>query len=138
MPKRSTEIARGSRNGRWAGGKSTHPLIDIYHDMIGRCHRPTHARFSGYGGRGIEVCAAWRSDFWIFVRDMGPRPAGRRNGRAIYSLDRIDNDAGYGPSNCRWADPSTQAKNKRGWGDGELRRDPASGRYLTREEALSA
>ena len=103
-----------SRNANWRGGKCSHPLYDIYLDMIGRCSRPTHLRYANYGGRGIEVCARWRSDFWAFVADMGPRPEGAtKGGRAAYSLDRIDNDGNYQPDNCRWATASQQSKNRR-------------------------
>ena len=102
-------------NPNWGGGKTKHPLYDIYLDMVGRCHRETHARYESYGGRGITVCARWRADFWAFVADMGPRPGGSTSGggRALYSLDRVDNDGDYDPANCRWATPSEQSKNRR-------------------------
>lgn len=125
--------ATGENNGRWRGGIATHPLIDIYYDMIARCHRKSHKRYEDYGGRGIAVCDAWLNDFWQFVEDMGTRPEGKyASGRAMFSLDRIDNDKGYSPENCRWASPSQQAANKRGFGDGDERRDPRSGRYERR------
>lgn len=103
----------GEANGRWDQGRMEHPLYWVYSDMLGRCYRPTHQRFADYGGRGIRVDARWREDFWAFVTDMGPRPGGKRNGRHIYSLDRIDNDGDYGPANCRWATYAEQAANKR-------------------------
>ena len=94
------------QNSNWRGGKSKHPLYHAYNDMVGRCIRPTHARYADYGGRGITVCDRWRNDFWAFVADMGERSVGM-------SLDRRDNDAGYEPANCRWASTSEQSKNRR-------------------------
>lgn len=128
---RKPGTATGSGNGRWKGGNSTHELRDIYHDMIGRCHRKTHPRYKDYGGRGIKVCKEWRDDFWLFVKDVGARPEGTNtSGRAYYSLDRVNNDEGYEPGNVRWATPSEQALNKRGYGDFESRRDPKTGRFI--------
>ena len=92
--------ARNTRHGM-AGTR----IYNIWADMVGRCTRPTHARFADYGGRGITVCERWRS-FENFFADMGERPAGR-------SLDRIDNDAGYSPDNCRWATAQEQRANRR-------------------------
>lgn len=104
----------GERNANWRGGKTKHELYRVYMDMVGRCHRPTHPRYSDYGGRGIQVCAEWRDNFWTFVRDVGERPPGKTpSGRALYSLDRIDNDGDYEPGNVRWATPQEQLKNTR-------------------------
>jgi hypothetical protein len=77
----------------------------IWSEMIARCNRPTHKRYSDYGGRGITVCDRWR-DFTAFYEDMGDRPHGR-------SLDRIDNDKGYSPENCQWATAIEQRANRR-------------------------
>lgn len=109
---RGIDVPRdGSANSNWRGGKSTHPLYAIFHDMIGRCSRPSHKRYADYGGRGITVCTPWRDDFWSFVADMGNRPM-QPNGRP-YLLDRIDNDAGYTPENCRWTTDSVSSSNRR-------------------------
>lgn len=73
--------------------------------MLERCRNPQHQNYHLYGGRGIHVCERWQR-FENFLSDMGLPPDG-------YTLDRIRVDEGYRPDNCRWADGSTQAKNKR-------------------------
>lgn len=90
---------------KFSHGKSNTKIYYIWADMVGRTTRPTHARYSDYGGRGITVCDRWR-DFANFYADMGDRPEGR-------SLDRIDNDRGYSPDNCRWATAVEQRANRR-------------------------
>lgn len=73
--------------------------------MIGRCGSASHPDFRLYGARGIKVCDQWKSDFAAFYADMGAKPSPR------HSIDRIDSNGNYEPSNCRWALPVTQARN---------------------------
>lgn len=80
-------------------------VYGVWCSMLSRCRNPANAAWANYGGRGIAVCERWE-DFTLFLADMGSPGPGQ-------SLDRIDNDRGYGPENCRWADRSTQGQNKR-------------------------
>lgn len=74
--------------------------------MRQRCINPADAGYKNYGGRGITVDQRWE-DFEIFLRDMGRRPSSR------HSLERVDNSAGYGPSNCIWTTRKAQNNNTR-------------------------
>ena len=82
-----------------------HPYYRVWTGMKDRCYNSNSLQYSDYGGRGITVCDRW-SDFTLFVEDMGERPKG-------YTLDRIDNDGNYEPSNCRWTSRAIQQRNRR-------------------------
>jgi hypothetical protein len=84
--------------------------------MVDRCYRKNHSAYPRYGGRGITICDRWLPDktkkyqkegFLNFITDMGEKPSQE------YSLDRINNDGNYEPSNCKWSSRSEQQKNKR-------------------------
>lgn len=87
-------------------GKSRTPEHIVWKAMRRRCSSPRDKHWADYGGRGIKVCERWGS-FVNFLADMGPKPTPR------HSLDRIDTNRGYEPSNCRWATVEEQASNKR-------------------------
>lgn len=86
-------------------GMSNTAEYEIWCSMKKRCENKNSAMFRHYGGRGINVCERWKK-FEEFFSDMGPRPCGK-------SLDRINNNGNYEPSNCRWATATEQCENQR-------------------------
>lgn len=75
--------------------------------LISRCYNPNHIDHHNYGGRGIKVCDRWLASFQNFLEDMGRAPSKK------HSLDRIDVNGNYEPSNCRWATYFQQCNNMR-------------------------
>jgi hypothetical protein len=105
----------GERASSYKHGWANTPTYWSWNAMRSRCYDSRNASYPRYGGRGIAVCERWH-DFENFLADMGPRPSRE------YSIDRIDGDGNYEPSNCRWATRARQNANRRDPGGWEARR----------------
>lgn len=94
-----------TRHGHTGGGHQSITYMS-WRAMRSRCECPENVGFESYGGRGISICERWVGSFQAFLDDMGERPPG-------HTLDRINPDGNYEPSNCRWATPAEQVWNRR-------------------------
>ncbi len=90
-------------------GDNNKRIYDIYYCMYNRCYNKNNTMYENYGGRGIKICDHWldKNEGYVnFKNDMGEPPKD-------HSIDRINNNLGYSPENCRWATSKTQSRNMR-------------------------
>lgn len=82
-----------------------HALFYLWNSMFGRAYYESNPSYPWYGAKGIGVCRRW-FNFKLFVADVGRRPS------SSHTIDRLNNERDYKPSNVRWATWNQQAKNK--------------------------
>jgi len=101
---RSCGCLRGGSNK--ASYDTSSPEYRTWQAMKRRCDNKKSEKWDRYGGRGVSVCSRWLDSFEAFLEDMGPKPSDS------HSIERIDNDEGYYPDNCKWASTGEQSNNK--------------------------
>lgn len=100
--------AHQNRPNRTTHGMYGSRLYRIWKKMKSRCHNPNDPDYKAYGAKGIFVCESWRTDFQVFYEW-----AMSHGYTDDLSIDRIDNDKGYSPDNCRWATALEQMHNQK-------------------------
>jgi hypothetical protein len=88
-------------------GRTSDSIFTIWSGMRQRTRNPNSGGYENYGGRGVTMCDRWFDSFEAFLSDMGERPS------ELHSIERIKNDRGYAPGNCRWATGKEQCRNRR-------------------------
>lgn len=102
-----TERQRAAKSHGETIGRNYSPEYRAWKAMKGRCYDKNNINYSNYGGRGIVVCEKWLNNFQAFLADVGRKPTPK------HTIDRIDVNGNYEPSNVQWATKREQMRNTR-------------------------
>lgn len=106
------EYLHSRKTGRVTHGKTKSRLYAVWSGMKQRCNYPGSDSYQRYGGRGIRICDEWNNDFSSFEKWAYDNGYDEFAKRGECTIDRIDNDGNYEPSNCRWVSMKVQYHNR--------------------------
>jgi hypothetical protein len=88
-------------------------LYKVWDNMKARCYNPKHTSYYLYGGRGITICDEWKNNFASFAKWAYKNGYDENAPKGKCTIDRVDNNKGYSPDNCKWVTIGQNLNNKR-------------------------